>query len=244
MTGIDIPIPECNIVIHQPTIKEISLIGEEEYFSAIQILCLDKASLVQDETLLTDLNNFKIFMAIITDKTSINKKKAVQQVFPLLFPNYSIIIAKKSLVFTLNDNNELKEKSEPVLIDETNFDFFQEILKQICCLSHNSMQKAGFNPQSKAAKDIADKLMRARQRVAQQKNENSNGSILGQYVSILTIAINSMSLQDCINLTLYQLFDLLERFGLYAAWDIDIKVRLAGGSGNESQPDNWMKNIH
>jgi len=35
MTGIDIPIPECNIVIHQPTIKEISLIGEEEYFSAI-----------------------------------------------------------------------------------------------------------------------------------------------------------------------------------------------------------------
>jgi hypothetical protein len=28
MTGIDLPIPELQTVVHQPTIKEISLIGE------------------------------------------------------------------------------------------------------------------------------------------------------------------------------------------------------------------------
>ena len=28
MTGMDIPIPECQIALHQPTIKEISMIGE------------------------------------------------------------------------------------------------------------------------------------------------------------------------------------------------------------------------
>ena len=28
MTGIDIPIPECQLIIHQPTLKEIALIGE------------------------------------------------------------------------------------------------------------------------------------------------------------------------------------------------------------------------
>jgi len=28
MTGIEIPIPECKLILHQPTIKEISYIGE------------------------------------------------------------------------------------------------------------------------------------------------------------------------------------------------------------------------
>ena len=32
MTGVDIPIIEMQLAIHQPTIKEISYLGEEEFF--------------------------------------------------------------------------------------------------------------------------------------------------------------------------------------------------------------------
>ena len=35
MTGIDIPVPELQISIHQPTIKEISMIGEQDFFTGI-----------------------------------------------------------------------------------------------------------------------------------------------------------------------------------------------------------------
>ena len=42
MTGIDIPIIEMQLAIHQPTIKEISYLGEEEFFSGISCLCIDK----------------------------------------------------------------------------------------------------------------------------------------------------------------------------------------------------------
>jgi hypothetical protein len=52
-----------------------------------------------------------------------------------------------------------------------------------------------------------------------------------------------MSLQDCLNLTMYQLYDLVERYMLYVNWDIDLRSRLAGGKP-DSQPDNWMKIIH
>lgn len=240
MTGVDIPIPECNLVIHQPTIKEISFMGEKEYFLAIQTLSLDKKSLVEDETLLADLTNFNIFMTIMTDKTSLDKKKTVQQVFSLLFPNYSVSMTGRSIIFILKNDDE---NNQPVMIDENNFDIFQEIIKQICCLGHNSMQKSGFNPQDKRAKEIADKLMRARQRVAAQKGDNSDGSLLGQYLSVVTVGIGAMSLENCLNLTMYQLFDLVERYSLYTAWDIDMKVRLAGGK-SDKEPDNWMKNIH
>ena len=32
MCGIDIPIPQCELIIHQPRIKEIALIGEKDFF--------------------------------------------------------------------------------------------------------------------------------------------------------------------------------------------------------------------
>ena len=83
--------------------------------------------------------------------------------------------------------------------------------------------------------------MRARQRVAAQKGDK--GSIFAQYMSVLTVGLNSMSLEDCSKLTMYQLFDLVERYMLYINWDLDIRSRLAGGKPDK-QPDNWMKNIH
>ena len=91
-------------------------------------------------------------------------------------------------------------------------------------------------------KEIAEKLMRGRQRVAAQKGDQS-ASIFSQYVSTLTVGIKSMSLQDCLNLTMYQLFDLMDRYSLYTSWDIDVRSRLAGAK-IDSEPENWMKNIH
>jgi hypothetical protein len=42
---------------------------------------------------------------------------------------------------------------------------------------------------------------------------------------------------------MFQLYDLIERFGLYTSWDIDIKSRLAGAK-IEHEPPDWMANIH
>ena len=84
--------------------------------------------------------------------------------------------------------------------------------------------------------------MRGRQRVAAQKGE-TQGSLFSQYISTLTIGLNSMSLQDLMDLTVYQLYDLMERYQLYINWDIDLRSRLAGGKPDD-KPDNWMKNIH
>jgi hypothetical protein len=55
--------------------------------------------------------------------------------------------------------------------------------------------------------------MRGRQRVAAQKGE-LNVSVFTQYLSILTVGLNSMSLNDVINLTMFQLYDLIERYML------------------------------
>ena len=116
------------------------------------------------------------------------------------------------------------------------------MISSILCLRSGPGAQDSFNPADEAARKIAEKLMRGRKRVAEQKGE-SDVSILSQYISILTIGIPSMSLQNLMDLTIYQLYDLIERYNLYVNWDIDIKSRLAGAKP-ENKPDNWMKNIH
>ena len=234
MCGTDIPVPECKIVIHQPRIKEIALIGETDFFSGIQCLCLNKTMFVKDESLLADTNNFQIFMTIMSEKEAIEKKNAVQSVCTLLFPNYKVIFTPRSIL--------LSTGSEQTMIDESNFQYLQTALSDICCLKTGPMDQQAFNPANSKAREIAEKLMRGRQRVAAQKGEN-NISVFSQYLSILAVGCGSMSLQNAMDLTMYQLYDLIERYMLYVNWDIDVRCRLAGGKP-DNQPDNWMKTIH
>ena len=234
MCGSDYPVPECQIVIHQPSIREIALIGESDFFSGIQCLCLNKSMFVKDESLLENTNNFQIFMTIMSEKEAADKKAAVQQVCTLLFPNYRMMFTPRSILFTGG--------GQTIQIDENNFEYLQEAISDITCMKTGPMDQTAFNPANAKAREIAEKLMRGRQRVAAEKGQ-TNVSVFTQYLSILTIGIGSMPLKSLSDLTIFQLYDLIERYMLYVNWDMDVRCRLAGGKP-DSQPDNWMKIIH
>ena len=233
MCGTDYPLPECELTIHQPRIKEIAFIGESDFFSGIQCLCLNKSMFVKDESLLRDTNNFQIFMTIMSEKDAIDKKFAVQQVCALLFPNHKVMITPRSVL--------LSGGGATIQIDENNFEYLQSALTNICCLKTGPMDQQSFNPANAKAREIAEKLMRGRARVAAEKGQ-SNTSIFSQYLSILTVGLH-IPIQEIMDLTIYQLYDLVERYMLYINWDMDVRCRLAGGKP-DNQPDNWMKNIH
>lgn len=234
MCGLDIPIPEYQTVIHQPKVKEIALIGETDFFIAVQCLNIDKELLRQDKTLLQNTTNFQIFMTIMSEKETRDKKMATQSLLQLLFPDKKIMFSPRSIM--------LQGENGIITIDDTNFFVLQDIVKQIFCVSNAANQQAGFNPANEKAREIAEKLMRGRKRVA-ELNGSANASIFSQYLSILTVGLSSMSLKELMDLTMYQLYDLVDRYQLYISWDIDIRSRLAGAKPDD-KPDNWMKNIH
>ena len=234
MTGIDIPIPELQTTIHQPTIKEISYIGEQEFFIGLQTLSINKNMLAKGNSVLESTTNFQIFMTIMKEQETKDKKDAVINLFQLVFPGSQVIFTPMSIL--------LNKEGQQTLVDENNFDILQEMIKQIFCVNSGPMDQATFNPADEKAREIAEKLMRGRQRVAEQKGE-TNSSAFGRYLSILTIGLNAMPLSEAMNLTMYQMYDLVERYTLYLNWDLDIRTRLAGGKP-DSKPDDWMKNIH
>ena len=234
MAGTDIPIPELQLTAHQPTIKEISFVGETSFFTGVQCLCLYKSMFVKDKDDLDSITNFQIFMTIMNEKETVDKKYAVMQVLQLLFPNYNVLLTPMSLIFQKEDLS--------ITIDDNNFEIFQKVLREIFCATDGPMDQQAFNPANDKAREIAEKLMRGRQRVAAQQG-GENSSVFSRYLSMLTVGLSSMSLLDLINTTMFQLYDLVERYILFLNWDIDVRTRLAGGKP-DSQPENWMKNIH
>ena len=231
--GTDIPVPDCQLVLHQPRLEEIAYIGEHDFFAGVQTLCLHKTMFIEDKVLLMTTTNFQIFMMIMSEKEAKDKKEAVKQVMALLLPDYQVLITPNSLVLKKDDNT--------VMIDENNFDTFQDALRLIFCMNDGPMDQQAFNPINDKAKQIADKIMKGRQRVAELKG-TSNTSIFTQYISMLTIGLH-ISMLDLKKLTMFQLYDLVERFMLWINWDIDLRSRLAGAKPDE-HPENWMKNIH
>ena len=235
MCGTDIPVPECQLNIHQPSISEISFIGEKDFFSGTQTLCLYKSMFVKDKNLLSDVNNFQIFMMIMQEEKAKAKKRAVQQVLTIIFPTMKAIFTPNSLLFKPQDSDEM------IIVDESNFEILQEALRKVFCMSEGPMDQQAYNPAGKKAQEIAQKLMRGRERIAAEQN-SSNASIFSQYMSVLSVG-GKYSLKSLTELTMFQLYDLVERYYLWVSWDLDVRVRLAGGKPDD-KPDNWMKNIH
>ena len=49
LSGNDIPFPECQTAVHQPTIREIAYIGEETFFTGCEILNFSKNLLAEED---------------------------------------------------------------------------------------------------------------------------------------------------------------------------------------------------
>ena len=234
MCGTDLPVEECRIVVHQPRIREIAIVGEQDFFIGAQCLTLNKSMFItEDKDVLSNTNNFQIFMMVMNEKEAKDKKTSTMKVLQLLLPSYKPMLTPRSLVLASKDGN--------ITIDENNFDYLQDMLRLIFCTKNGPMDSQSFNPADDKAREIAEKLMRGRARIAAERGE-SNSSIFSQYLSILTVGLQ-LSLTELMELTMFQLYDLVERYSLYTNWDIDLRVRLAGCKP-DSQPDNWMQNIH
>lgn len=127
IAGTDIPVPELQLTLHQPRIKEIALIGDTDFFVGVQCLNINRQMIDKGETLLSDTNNFQIFMMVMNEKETADKKQAVIQLLSLVIPEYKVVFTPRSLILSNSNNN--------IIIDENNFEILQIALKDIFCLN-------------------------------------------------------------------------------------------------------------
>lgn len=236
LSGNDIPFPEAQVTIHQPTLKEIAYIGEEAFFAGCGFLDFSKNLLSQeDKTRLDQYDDFDIFMSIII-KPDKSTKKSIENAFlvlSLIFPLYTIEVRVDALV--------LKNNEEEHYINKTNFAQFKQILSSMFGLKLGGDSET-YNPEGDMATKIAEKFKRRHEKLMKlAKEEMGDGkriSILNRYASILAVGTQK-NLPDLMSYTVWQIFDEFQRFQLKMQWDAYIQARMAGAQ-NLDEVDNWM----
>lgn len=234
LSGNDIPFPEARLVIHQPTVKEIAYIGEENFYTGCEFLKFSKDRLSeQDRIHLENCSNFEVLMSIMKEQNAVVKKHrfCVLMLFSLIFPEYS---------FSLEDTEiRFKKDDEEFSINNNNFEEFKKILNEMFCLTREDSPE--YNPGGEMARKIAEKLNRRHQKLAEEK-QTGFSSILSRYISILAVG-EKKDMNSLLQYTVYQLFDEFKRYELKVQYDIYFKARLAGAK-DLKEVDDWMKDIH
>ena len=231
--GADVPFKEGRLFIHQPTIYEIGMMGEEKFFKALQFLDVTKELLeAVDNIDLSDFSNFDILMSMIRNsyENDENQKESFYLLMNLLFPQNELSITDTQII--LGDG----------YLDNSNFEEFKQYIKEIFCIGTKA--DSGYNPaEGSMSARIMKKLNERKKKLAELKGEDENeGSLFGRIINILAVGERKSKI-DLRQYTVYQLQEEYERFNLKEYHDYVNRARLVGAK-DLKEPEDWMKVIH
>lgn len=232
--------------IHQPTIKELGEnVKEEQYL----FFCLKAfgESLKELFSTFGEVGNMQEydFLYILLSENFLTKEKYAQhriyllKFLNLLFPNSEIEIYKENIM--IKTNNII------TIIDDSNLQQFKQIIRKMFKLDFlfsGGGQPSDYNPVNEKARQIAEKFKKSQVKIAAQKGEENKLGIIENYISILSVGLKTTPKVISEQMTLYNLLSIFERFRMQMEWDLDIKVKLAGGgSENRESPKVWFSII-
>lgn len=234
LSGNDIPFKEAQVNLHQPTIKEISFISEESFHVGCQFLVFSIDLLSeQDKIGLGNTSDFEVFMSIMNSKEKVKYRDDALLVLTLLFPDREIKITDMEVFLTGAQGIGR--------INRFNFSNFKSIISDMFILNDVD-NSAGYNPADAYAQKIADKLNKAKKRIAQEKgDELEQVAIFSRYISILTVG-EQKDMNSLMNLTVPQLKNEFKRYQLKYQNDIYLQAKMAGAQDLEEIED-WMQSI-
>lgn len=235
LSGNDIPFPQAQITIHQPSIKEIAYIGEEAFFIGCNLLNFSKNILTEEDKInLGDKTNFDILIAILREQNAVMQKNrnCVIMVLALMFPEYEI---------NIENNIILKKEDQEHSINNDNFENFKQILNKMFDMKKEDSM-SDFNPSGDLAKKIADKLKKRHQQLSAKNNQTNKIDILSRYISILSAA-QQIDINSLLRYTVYQLYDAFKRYELKYGYDMYVQAKMAGAK-DLKEVEDWMQDIH
>lgn len=234
ITGIDIPIEGLGLTIRQPKVREIAMLGEQNYFVALQIFRMTKQSLHIESP---EVTNWMILQESMKQKIDgVKNTRQLVTNFLQLFFNEKVMFGPRSII--------VQQEGEMVNIEPEDFDGLQEIIGQIGGSSLLSPPEETFNPKNKRAAEIAEKMKKARKRLAEVKArengtaEMANKGFLARYIRAVAIATPN-SLEEVNAMTLLQLNSIMQTYLGWEAYDLEVKSRLAGAK-NDKELVHWM----
>lgn len=236
----------CDLKIHQPTLKELSEgLKEEQYlFFCLKIFSDSLKDMFSIMGITGQLKEYDFLYLLLSDNPLTREKYAIQRIY---LNKFLEILFPKAEIEIYNDNIMIKENDLIIMINDDNLQEFKQIIRKMFKLDFlfsNNGQGSDYNPANEAARKIAEKFKKSQIKLAAEKGEVNRIGIIENYVSILSVGLNTTPKHICETMTLYNLLTIFERFKMRLEWDLDIKIKLAGGGGEgHESPKVWFSII-
>ncbi len=236
LSGQDVPIQECNIIVHQPTIKQIVLFKESSFISAVQLFgnIDENIQKIRDNNpLIGEYSDFQLLMAMLNQ--SVDVKNNVNSFFELIFPRYTIEIRDTDISFYDGENRV-------GMINPFNYLAFCETINNLFGLSSEKK----YNPANKKAKELADKFKKRAEILAKKKGKGEDSpSLFASYISILAVGMN-IDINILLNYTPFQLYDTFTRYWKKVSSDFYQRVSTMPmmDTSKMEEPDSWTDNLY
>lgn len=244
ISGRPIPIPQCNIVMHQPTIKQIAAFGEEEFLIASQTLA-NVSSIIaplrqSGNSELEAYSDFQLLLAVAINDEDL--KKALTVFFNLVFPDYVLDITENDIQFSLKND---ESKNIIGMLNPFNFDSFSKVVQNLFCMARDD-EELELNPANERAAAIAEKIKAGRKKLKEIKSRESDiGSMYANYVSVLSIGLG-MDINILLGYTPFQLLDAFNRYWAKVSNDIFQKLSTTPlmDTSKLEKPKEWSRNLY
>lgn len=236
-----LPFQPAQLIFHNPTLNQISMLGEKAFWEGCQYLTFSKNALsYEDKSRLADKSDFDILMIMMkTDKIATALKEKILNMFLLCLPQYKVNFLPSSIMLFKQTE---EGKIESHLIDNSNFEEFKKFISRIFCLNFFKQSKQSYNPGGPQAAALVQKFRKRQETLNKLKHKDSTQvAILDSYVSILSVGLQK-SKRELMQYTVYQIIDEFNRFMAKFQYDMYVQQRLAGAE-NLDQVKNWMGDL-
>lgn len=233
-TGQDIYFPDGKFYLHQPTISEIALFGQNRYHLILKILVTPLDQLLpKDKIDLSGIDRFDVIMSMIKDQQSF--ELSFKTFLVLMIPNINYIDFTGDRILLLSKDAEGKIIS--YVIDREILDkmipYIADILNAEETVAHQE-----FNPVNKRAAEIAEKIMRGRERAHGRPQASMNFSLLDYYCDIISTL--GYTQQEINNMTIVQATRLFNRYKQKVVYDEYFQLGLVAGHKDDEPMNHWL----
>lgn len=242
LSGMPVPVPECNIIITQPKVRDVVMFGEDEFLVITNILAHPE-NLTQEvkegNSQLEIISDFQLLMMIFNNEPLI--KDSIDKLFELIFPDYEVKFEDSSILFILVD--EEGNKRPCGRITPFNFEHFSNLINDL--FEPQNDQEKEYNPANKKAAEIAEKIKKGREKAARQKGGDIAQSLFGRYTSILAIGMQ-MDIHVFYDYTPFQLYDAFNRYFAKVSSDFYSKVATTPlmDTSKMEEPEEWFRTLY
>jgi len=217
-------------ILYPLKLKDIVKLGYIKYNYYISLLLIDKSQLQNNDIDINDITNFDIvFQSCVMDEKF---RKSYFEMLELFF---------KETVQLGNGFFYFSELNEKKIIYKDNFNEIIRLLKEINSMKNKEENE--FNPANDKAKEIADRMKKAREKINKVKAKSGEDLSLSDLISAFAFYNKNTDLNSIFEMTIYQFNNQFQRMQLVNNYEISVQSLLHGADPKKVEIKNFITKL-